>query len=74
MPEGCIKITIDDLSILPLAPGDVIVLKVRQNITYDAGVRARELIMNKLPGHEVLVIAGDAELAILRPPCVEVQP
>lgn len=66
-----LEIRLDDLTILPLEPDDVIVLRL-PDFSMRHAARARQLVMEQVPGHKVLVFAKDVELTILRPPRIVV--
>lgn len=66
-----LEIRLDDLTILPLEPDDVIVLRL-PDVSMAHAARARQLVMEQVPRHEVLVLAKEVELAILRPPRIVV--
>ena len=72
VPEGSVEIRLEDLSVLPLEPGDIILVRLPGSVYEHDIVRAREHVKKHLPGHEVLVIPADVELAVMRPPRVEI--
>lgn len=71
-PEGSVEIRLEDLSVLPLEPHDIILVRLPGSVYEHDIVRAREHVKKHLPGHEVLVIPADVELAVVRPPRVRV--
>lgn len=72
LPEGSVEIRLEDLSILPLEPDDIILVRLPGRVYEHDIVRAREHVKKHLPGHEVLVIPADVELAAIRPPRIDI--
>ena len=72
VPEGSVEIRLENLSVLALEPGDIILLRLPGRVYEHDIVRAREHVLKHLPGHEVLVIPADVELAAVRPPRIEI--
>lgn len=72
VPEGSVEIRLEDLTILPLKPGDILLLRLPGRVTRPAAAGVREYVMRHVPGHEVLVIDKDIELAVVRPPQIKV--
>lgn len=63
-----LEIRLPDLSRVALEPGDAILVRTQRELLSEhqaAQIKAR--IADRLPGHEVLVIAAGTELAVLRP-------
>jgi hypothetical protein len=70
VPEGSIEIRIEDLTVMRLEPRDVILLHLPPSALPHLQ-RVREMIMQRIPGHEVIVTTTDCEFAVLRPPHIE---
>lgn len=65
--HGAIEIKLPDLSRVALEEGDAILLRVHKHFSMADLQHIESRIKLKLPGHEVLIVSGDIELAILRP-------
>lgn len=50
---------------LQLAPGDILVAKFGQGLTFEAAQAVREQFCGAVPGHRVLIIDCDLDLSVL---------
>jgi hypothetical protein len=62
-----IEIRVADLTVLNLEPGDTILLKTQRYFDEDEYDRVARKFRELFPGHELLVLEGGAEFAVLRP-------
>ncbi len=56
-----------DVQRMVLSPGDTIVLKVPGRVSDQQAQFIKNLMQDKFPGHEVLILDGGMELGLLSP-------
>jgi hypothetical protein len=53
---------------LSLKPGDLVVVSVLDMISFEMAERLRALVAKRVPGHDVLVLAGGVRIGVLEQP------
>jgi hypothetical protein len=57
---------IQSLTVLSLQPGDIVVLKTNQFLSHDVTERLLANARSKVGDHEVMILDGGLDLAVLR--------
>jgi hypothetical protein len=55
---------IGEIQRVKIRPGDVLVVTCDERISWEVARHLREVIQDKFPGHEVMVLGGGLKLAI----------
>lgn len=67
-PPDTVEIRVEDLTVVPVEPGDVVLVRHRGRLDISAIRAVHDHVARHFPGHEVLVLDEGMELALLRPP------
>lgn len=54
------------VKVLPLRPGDLLIFRSEDRLTFEQTERVRGLLEKNIPGHRVLVLDGGADIEVLR--------
>lgn len=66
MPEGLAEIGVEEVRVVRLQPGDVIVLVTSKRLSLDAAEHMREHAQAFFDGHQVVVLEDGLTLEVLR--------